>query len=406
MRLPSKRSIITGAVALLIGIAIATSGTRLPRHSVHPSVDYRNWLIMVLPFQSVAAQGPAKPLMSEVAFKNIQVLKGIPVDEFMGTMGLFSGALSVCCGDCHTGAGTSNPKWEDDPPRKKTARRMVQMVNQINKDNFGGRQVVTCWTCHRGGQSPATTPTLDAIYSTPVFTPPDILPVAPPATSGTPPADQILDKYIQALGGAQRVAALTSYTAKGNSNLYGEVREDPFEIYAKAPNQLATTVHQREGDMARTFDGRDAWVMLPLTVVQEYQLNASALEGGKLDAEMAFPGGIKQFFTNWRVTYPTTLDGKDVYVVQGSGPTGLLGTFYFDKQTGLLTRMVRYANSAVGRVPTQIDYSDFRPVAGVMMPFKWTFGWVSGREEYTVTAYQPNVPVDAAKFAKPVPRAK
>src|SRR5271169_4925070 len=132
MRLPSKRSIVTGAAALLIGIAIATSGTRLPRHSAHPSVDYRNWLNMVLPFQSVAAQGPAKPLMSEVAFKNIQVLKGIPVDEFMGIMGLFSGALSVCCGDCHTGAGTSNPKWEDDPPRKKTARRMVQMVNSIN----------------------------------------------------------------------------------------------------------------------------------------------------------------------------------------------------------------------------------------------------------------------------------
>ena len=62
------------------------------------------------------------------AFKNIQVLKGIPVDEFMGTMGLFSAALNVCCGDCHTGAGTSNPKWEADPPRKVIARRMVQMV--------------------------------------------------------------------------------------------------------------------------------------------------------------------------------------------------------------------------------------------------------------------------------------
>src|SRR3981189_3652242 len=89
------------------------------------------------------AQTPAatKPQMAEQVFKNIQVLKGIPVDEFMGTMGLFSAALTVCCGDCHTGAGTSNPKWEDDPPRKRTARRMVQMVNAINHDSFGGRQV-------------------------------------------------------------------------------------------------------------------------------------------------------------------------------------------------------------------------------------------------------------------------
>ncbi|HEV8416038.1 MAG TPA: photosynthetic reaction center cytochrome c subunit family protein [Bryobacteraceae bacterium] len=356
------------------------------------------------------AQAPAKGAqqgqMSESAFKNIQVLKGIPVDEFMGTMGLFSAALSFCCKDCHTGAGTSNPKWEADPPRKIIARRMIQMVSNLNRDNFNGRQMVTCWTCHRGGQSPAVTPPIDTIYGTPAFTPNDILPAAPAADAGTPPADQILDKYIQALGGAARLAQLTSYTAKGTSHLFGEVQEDPAEISAKAPNQLATLVHQQEGDLARTFDGREAWVMLPLTVVGEYPLNASALEGAKLDAQLAFPGGLKQFFSSWRVSYPTTLDGKGVYVVQGTGANGLIATFYFDKQSGLLTRMVRYAASTVGRVPTQIDLSDYRPVNGVMMPFKWTYGWVSGQEEYKLTDVQPNVPVAAAKFAKPVQRVR
>jgi hypothetical protein len=121
---------------------------------------------------------------------------------------------------------------------------------------------------------------------------------------------------------------------------------------------------------------------------------------------MAFPDGLKQFFKSWKVSFPSTIEGKDVYVVQGTGATGMVATFYFDKQTGLLTRMVRYANSAVGRVPTQIDYSDYRPVAGVMMPHKWTYGWVSGREEYTLTDVQPNSPVDMAKFGKPVQRAK
>ena len=352
------------------------------------------------------AQGQAQPQMSEVAFKNIQVLKGIPVDEFMGTMGLFSAALSVCCGDCHTGAGTSNPKWEDDPPRKRVARRMIAMVNAINKDNFNGRQVVTCWTCHRGAQNPAQTPPIDSIYSTPTFVPPDILPTANPATAGTPPADQILANYVKALGGADNLAKLTSYTEKGTSMLFGEAKADPAEISAKAPNQLATLVHQREGDLARTFDGRDAWVMLPLTVVGEYPLTASAREGGRLDAQMAFPGGLKQFFKSWKVSYPATIDEKDVYVVQGTGDNGLVATFYFDKKTGLLDRMVRYVNSAVGRVPTQIDYSDYRPVAGVMMPRKWTYGWVSGREDYEITDIQPNVPVDASRFAKPVQRAK
>lgn len=388
MKFVSKRLILSGAVACLILIA----GMNLSRRAS-------------VVFAQSQAPVPPRPQMSETAFKNIQVLKGIPVDEFMGTMGLFSAALSVCCGDCHTGAGTDHPQWDADPPRKITARKMVQMVNAINRDNFKGVQAVTCWTCHRGGQAPATTPPIDAVYSTPTFTPPDILPAANPATAGTPPADQILDKYIQALGGADRLAKLTSYTAKGTSMLFGEVRMDAVEIYAKAPDQLATIVHQREGDLARTYDGRDAWVMLPLTVVGEYPLTAGAREGGKLDAEMAFPGGIKKFFNNWKVSYPTTLDGKDVYVVQGTG-TGIAATFYFDKQSGLLTRMVRYANSAVGRVPTQIDYSEYRPVAGVMMPFKWTFGWVSGREEYAMTEYQPNVAVAAAKFARPVQRAK
>src|ERR1700745_4460626 len=93
----------------------------------------------------------------------------------MGTMVLFSAAMSVCCGDCHTGAGTSNPKWEADPPRKQVARRMVQMVNNINRDNFGGRQVVTCWTCHRGSQRPSATPAVDFIYCEPDFAPLDVL---------------------------------------------------------------------------------------------------------------------------------------------------------------------------------------------------------------------------------------
>ena len=373
MKVPSKRLMIAGAVALA-GLTLGQSQT------------------------------PAGPTfqMTEKYFKNVKVLTGIPVDEFMGTMGLFSAALSYCCGDCHTGAGTDNPDWAADPPRKVMARRMAAMVKAINKDNFGGGNAVTCWTCHRGSPSPSVTPSIDTIYGEPLAFPSDTLITA---KSGTPTLDQIFDKYVQALGGGAPTSRLTSYTAKGTSHLFGETKEDPVEIFAKSPDQLSTFVHQREGDVARTFDGRDAWVMLPLTVVGEYPLSTSAREGGKLDAELAFPWRIKQFFQTWTVGIPTTLDGHDVYAVQGRA-TGILATFYFDKQTGLLTRMIRYANSAVGRVPTQIDYSDYRPVAGVMMPYKWIFGWVSGREEYAMTEYQPNAQVAAAKFAKPVQRPK
>jgi hypothetical protein len=308
--------------------------------------------------------------------------------------------LTVCCGDCHTGAGTSNPKWEDDPPKKRTARRMVQMVAEINRVNFNGRQVVTCWTCHRGSERPMTTPPLDKMYGEPTIEPPDVIRTA---TSGEPTIDQIFDKYIQAIGGAARLASLTSYVAKGTAMPYGDPDVYQAEVYAKAPNQLATIVHQQEGDMVRTFDGRQGYFILPLTVVEEYPWTGGANEGAKLDAALAFPGQIRQALTNWRVGFSTTVNGTEVRMVQGTGPSGLLGTFYFDKESGLLVRMVRYVNSAVGRVPTQIDYSDYRDVAGVKMPFKWSYAWVSGREEFSLTDIQPNVAIDAAKFGKPTP---
>ena len=154
--------------------------------------------------------------------------------------------------------------------------------------------------------------------------------------------------------------------------------------------------------MARAFDGRQGFFLLPLTVVEEYPWTGGALEGAKLDAELAFPGRIKDFLANWRVGFSTQINGVDAQVVQGTGPSGLVATFYFDKESGLLIRMVRYNNSAVVRVPTQLDFSDYRNVAGVRMPFKWSYSWLSGRDEFSLTDVQANVPIDAAKFGAPV----
>src|SRR5262245_40299986 len=180
--------------------------------------------------QTAPAQRP--PLAEEV-FKNVQVLKGIPVDEFMNTMGVFSAALGMSCEDCHA---SNDSKWEnyalDTSPKKRTARRMVQMMTTINKDNFGGRQMVTCWTCHRGGDSPKVTPNLATLYNLP-DEPEDVVRAAPNA----PPVDEILDKYIRAVGGAQCISMFMSVVAKGSSSGYGaEGKPRPVEIYAKAPN--------------------------------------------------------------------------------------------------------------------------------------------------------------------------
>src|SRR5215510_14345040 len=97
-----------------------------------------------------AGQQP-RPQMAEEVFKNVQILKGIPVDEFMDTMGMFAAALSLNCIDCHTTASVGS--WEnfaDETPLKRRTRTMVTMVNAINKENFSGVRSVTCYTCHRG----------------------------------------------------------------------------------------------------------------------------------------------------------------------------------------------------------------------------------------------------------------
>src|SRR5262245_61991279 len=91
------------------------------------------------------AQGQApsaeKPLMSDQVFKNVQVLKGIPVNEFMDTMGFFAASLGLNCVFCHTEQSLEDwSHFADDVPRKRVARGMIAMVNNLNKNNFGGRR--------------------------------------------------------------------------------------------------------------------------------------------------------------------------------------------------------------------------------------------------------------------------
>jgi hypothetical protein len=344
-----------------------------------------------------------KPLMADDIFKNIQVLRGLTVDQFMGTMGFIAAALSMNCSECHhTG---SAERYADDTPMKQTARKMILMVNGLNKANFGGKRMVTCYSCHRSDARPKVTPSLAEQYGTPPPDDPDELeiPDAPSATAPKP--DQILDKYIQALGGAQRLASITSVVGKGNYEGFDtEGDKFPVEVYAKAPNERTTIVHLRAGDNVRTYDGRNAWntsagTLLPVPV---FSLTGGDLEGAKIDASMSFPGQIKQVLKDWRTGFPSaSVDDKDVDVIQGASADGTPVKLYFDKKTSLLLRQVRYTDTALGLNPTQIDYSDYRDVSGVKMPFTLITTWTDGRSTITFSELRANVAIDAAKFAKP-----
>lgn len=360
------------------------------------------WM-MAVAFVSGQAPAPAQgqnQLLAENVFKNITALRGIPVDEFMGTMGVFSAALGISCEDCHTGGSNNWARYaEDVNPRKAMARRMVTMMAGINKQYFGGRQVVTCYSCHRGGVRPRVTPSLVQLYSPVTLDELDVL--LPPAPPGTPTPAQIIDKYLASVGPG--AAKLTSFTAKGTYSGYGpEAFPRPFELYARAPNQKTLIARDKEsGDAITVFNGTAGWISAPFRPVEVLDLHGAEIDSARAEAELLFPVNVKQALTGMRSSVDFIND-RSVLAVQGNKGNALV-TMYFDQETGLLTRLVRSTGSPVGRLPIQVDYSDFRDVNGVKLPFKWTTTWLDGRANYEATDVQANVAIDAARFARPAP---
>lgn len=115
-------------------------------------------------------------LMSDQVHKNLQLLKGIPEDQFMDTMGFFSAALGVGCEFCHGSDSIGNwAGFAEETPMKETARKMMRMVDEINKKNFAGQRLLTCYSCHNGGERPKLIPTLDGIYDPPPPPQPDVI---------------------------------------------------------------------------------------------------------------------------------------------------------------------------------------------------------------------------------------
>jgi hypothetical protein len=270
---------------------------------------------------------------------------------------------------------------------------------------------VTCYTCHRNIQgAPKTTPSLADQYGEPPPVDPNEVEIRRQA-DGAPSADQIFDKYLQAVGGAQKAAAITSIVFKGAYQGYAEPKAN-VEIYVKAPNQRTMIVHTDLGDRTTTFDGGNGpggtgWMAAPAAdkPFPVISYTNGDLDAVRLDAVLSFPAGIKQAVTK-PVVGMTSIDDKDVVVLQGTANGGRSSVkLYFDKQSGFLVRQVRYAETIIGRVPIQVDYSDYRDVAGagVKLPFHVITTWTDGRSDVLLTSAQTNVAIDAAKFNQPPP---
>ena len=358
-------------------------------------------LVCLLGLVSIAGQAGTGPgvQMSESVFKNVQVLKGIPVDEFMDTMGMFAASLGYDCVSCHSpNISTDRSAFAIATPQIQRARAMIVMMNTINKSYFAGQPRVSCFTCHRAQYRPEVVPSLALQYGE-FMEDPSSMRIFPDDRE-TP--DQVFDRYLQALGGSARLAALTGFLARGTFEGFNTgATQFPIEVAASAPNRRTQVVRGPDGDATKTFDGAAAWVAEGWRPLPLMPLTGGNLEAARLEAIVSFPASLRQAFSQWQVS-GTTIDDKNVRILQGTNPDQLPVNFYFD-ESGLLTRIVRWNRTATGTVPMQFDYSNYRDVAGVKMPFTIVLTWTDGRNITTLNEIVPNARVDAARFARPAP---
>jgi photosynthetic reaction center cytochrome c subunit len=344
-----------------------------------------------------AAAPVAGPKKAEEQFKNIQVLKGIPADQLIPAMQFITTSLGVECQFCHVEGAFE----KDEKKPKQTARKMMEMMFAINKDNFAGHREVTCYSCHRGSTDPVGMP--------------PVMAEEPKAGAGEPrpeeeknegvegkeasgpSADQLLDKYLQAVGGAAAIEKVTSRVMKGTIT-FGD-RSVPIDIYSKDPGKRISFTHTPDGDSVTAFDGHEGWLGFPGRPIRE--MHGPDIDAAAMDADLHFAAHLKGMFSEAQMRGTEKIGDHEAYPVIGGREGKPPLRLYFDAQSGLLVRLVRYGETPLGRMPTQIDYADYRQVGGVKIPFRWTLARPGGRFTIQISEVKENVPVDDAKFAKP-----
>src|SRR6266700_4913589 len=168
-----------------------------------------------------ASTSPPGAMSAAEAYQNIQVLKEISADQLIPAMQFITYSLGVECSYCHVEGALE----KDDKKPKQTARKMMQMMAAINRDNFDSKQVVTCNSCHRGATHPVAIPVIAEGGPRPAV---ESALGEGTSTTDAPPAGKISAKYVEAIGGAAALQRISTRQEKGTINISG--RNLPIEI--------------------------------------------------------------------------------------------------------------------------------------------------------------------------------
>ena len=335
-----------------------------------------------------ATGNPAQMQAAEQKFKNIQVLKGIPADQLVPSMQFIAASLGVDCEFCHM----ENAKEKDDKKEKKTAREMIAMMMAINKSNFSGEREVTCYTCHHGSAHPVGTPILSTDSRPAMHTH-----EKEEAQPALPAAEAILGKYLTAVGGADALQKIKTRVQKGTIEAFGD--KYPIDIYSIGPDKRVSVSHPSGGASVTAYNGEAGWLSLPHGF---HQMTTAEQQAASIDAQLYFPARLPELYQDFRVGPGEAVDGRETYLVIAKGKNLPPLRLYFDQESGLLLRLVRYAETPLGNNPTQIDYAEYRATDGVKIPYRWTLARPNGRFTIQVDDVKQNAPVDEKLFVMPI----
>ena len=339
--------------------------------------------------ESLAKPAMDQPKTAEQQFKNIQVLKAIPAEQLIPSMQFITASLGVECDFCHV----EHAMDKDDKKTKLAARKMITMVLALNQAHFNGELEVTCYTCHRGAPHPVGTPIISV---EPVTRPEHVHDEEDEVHNGLPTPDRVLDKYLAAVGGAEAVNKIRTRVQKGKLDASGT--QYPVDVYSEAPEKRVSITHPSRGDSITAFNGEVGWLSMPNGF---HRMTAAEAEAARIDAQIHFPLRLRELYKEFHVRPGEEIGGRPTVLVsaKASGRPDL--SLYFDQENGLLLRLMRYAETPLGRNPTQIDYADYRVADGVKIPYKWTLTRPGGCFTIQIDQVQQNVPVDEKLFVMP-----
>jgi len=342
-------------------------------------------------------QTPVAEKTVEQVQKNIQVLKGLPQSQLAPTMNFIAVSLGVKCTFCHVNKDDNWDFASDEKPEKATAREMIKMLLNINKTTFKGATEVTCNTCHRGRSHPAANVSLPLPHPSPSAAAPS----AEAKPKETPPtADQVLDKYIEALGGKAAIDKLQSRVMKGSWITQNGITLG-YEVYQAGPDKLYTVLNTpKQGTFEKGFDGNVGW--------EKSAGGLRTLADSELFYLRRYPDlfkdiKLKEQFTRISFGGRDKIGEKEVYVLRGTTADNKRERLYFDVQTGLLLRRSGSVTNIIGVIPEQVDFEDYRDVGGLKLPFTIRVSSIDSNFSSTRTfsEIKLNVPVDQTKFNKP-----